>query len=207
MPKQFILFDFDGVIVDSFQAAYDVARMICPHLTEEQHRTRFEGNIHDWEEPVDRHTKECRQDIDFFAEYMPRLKISVIFPGMREVISGLAKGYTLVIVSSTVSSSIQEYLDSHDLAQYFSLVMGADVHTSKVEKITMVFEKYKIGPRNCVFITDTLGDMHEAEKAGVGAIGVTWGFHASETLERGDPYRLVKSPRDLQAAISDYFAT
>ncbi|MDD2657049.1 MAG: HAD hydrolase-like protein [Candidatus Pacebacteria bacterium] len=206
MTKNFILFDFDGVIADSFRAAYGVANMMCPHLTEDEHRRRFEGNIHDWEEPVDRHTKDCRQDIDFFEEYVPRLKKSEIFSGMKEIIAGLAQGYTLVIVSSTVTSPIQDYLNTRDLATYFSWVMGADVHTSKVEKIKMVFEKYEIGPESCVFITDTLGDILEAEKTGIGAIGVTWGFHKPETLKRGNPFRLVDSPDVLPVAISDYFS-
>ena len=206
MEKKFILFDFDGVIADSFRAAYDVASMMCPHLTEDEHRRRFEGNIHDWEEPIDRHTKDCRQDIDFFEEYVPRLEKSEIFSGMKEVIADLAQKYTLVIVSSTITSPIQSYLNTNNLSSYFSWVMGADVHKSKVEKIKMVFEKYEIGPESCVFITDTSGDMLEAEKTGVGAIGVTWGFHKSETLKSGNPFRLVNSPDVLSVAISDYFA-
>ena len=206
MTKNFILFDFDGVIADSFQAAYDVANMMCPHLTEDEHRRRFEGNFHDWEEPVDRHTKDCREDVDFFEEYVPRLQKSGIFSGMKEVIAELAQRYTLIIVSSTITSPIQDYLDTHDLSKYFSWVMGADVHKSKVEKIKMVFEKYSIGPANCIFITDTLGDMREAEKTDMGAIGVTWGFHKLETLEQGEPFRLVETPSALAVAIADYFA-
>ncbi len=84
--------------------------------------------------------------------------------------------------------------------------MGADVHKSKVEKIKMVFEKYSIGPKDCIFITDTLGDMREAEKTGIDAIGVTWGFHKIETLEQGEPFRLVETPPALATAIADYFA-
>ena len=48
MKKNYVLFDFDGVIVDSFLHAFEVNKMIYPHLTEKEYRMRFEGNINDW---------------------------------------------------------------------------------------------------------------------------------------------------------------
>lgn len=206
MKKKFILFDFDGVIADSFRPAFEIQKIICPHLTEDIYRKRFEGNINDWEEPINIHTEECRHDIDFFTEYIPRMKKEVqIVPGIKEIIIELEKNYTLIVISSTITSPIQEFLEGHDLANHFAQVMGNDVHTSKVEKMKMAFEKYDIEPKNCVFITDTLGDMHEAKKMSVGAIGITWGFHTPETLQRGKPFRLVEKPSDLLTAVANYF--
>ncbi len=206
MKKKFILFDFDGVIADSFLPAFEIQKMICPHLTEDIYRKRFEGNINDWEEPINVHTEECRHDIDFFTEYIPRMKKEVqIVRGMKEVILELEKNYRLIVISSTITSPIQEFLEGHDLANHFAQIMGNDVHTSKIKKIKMVFEKYGVKSKDCVFITDTLGDMHEAEKTGVGTVGITWGFHTPETLLRGKPFRLVEKPSDLLTAVADYF--
>lgn len=206
MKNPFILFDFDGVIADSFKPAFEVQKMICPNLTEANYRKRFEGNINDWEEPTNVHTEECRHDIDFFTEYIPKMKREAkIVQGIKEVIIELEKNYTLIVISSTITSPIREFLEEHDLADHFVQIMGNDVHTSKVEKMKMVFEKYDIGSSDCVFITDTLGDMREASHVGIGAIGITWGFHASETLRKGKPFRLVEKPNDLLSAVSDYF--
>jgi phosphoglycolate phosphatase-like HAD superfamily hydrolase len=208
MKKPFILFDFDGVIADSFQPAFEVQKMICPHLTEDGYRKRFEGNINDWEEPVNVHTEACRHDIDFFTEYIPRmLKEVQIVPGITEVIINLEKNYTLVVISSTITSPIRGFLERHDLANHFAQIMGNDVHTSKVEKMKIVFDTYGIEPNDSVFITDTLGDMREAEKMKVGAIGVTWGFHTPDTLLRGKPFRIVEGPTGLLKAVPDYFST
>jgi phosphoglycolate phosphatase len=207
MQKKFILFDFDGVIVNSFDVIYGVMSMMCPHVTEEEYKKRFEGNIHDWEEPRSRHTKECRLDLDFSKEYQSKVKNGVsLFPGMRETISKLVTDYTLIIISSTTTDLICEFLESNNLAQYFEAVMGSNVHTSKVEKIKMVFNTYSVQAELCVFVTDTLGDIREAAKMKVGAIAVTWGFHTSETLAKGSPFRLIESPEALLAAVSDYFA-
>ena len=66
--------------------------MICPHLTEDNYRRGFEGNINDWKEPINVHTEECQHDIDFFEKYIPRMKKEVqIVLGMREVIVELER--------------------------------------------------------------------------------------------------------------------
>ncbi len=207
MQKKFILFDFDGVIVDSFKPAFDVQKMRCPHLTEENYRKRFEGNINDWQDPADVHTPECRLDLDFFKEYIPRMKTEVrVVPQMESVISELEKQYTLIVISSTISAPIKELLEFEGLAPHFAEIMGNDVHKSKIEKMKMVFAKYGAAPSDCVFITDTLGDMREAEKMNVAAIGVAWGFHSIDTLEKGKPFRIVKTSKELLGAVGDYFS-
>lgn len=204
--NKFILFDFDGVIADSFRLAFEIQKIICPHLTEDIYRKLFEGNINDWEESINVHTEECRHNVDFFTEYVPRMKKKVqIVPGIKEVIIELEKSYKLIVISSTITSPIQEFLEEHDLANHFAQIMGNDVHKSKIEKMKMVFEEYSVEAESCVFITDTLGDMHEAEKMEVGAIGITWGFHTPETLRRGKPFRLVEKPNELLTAVADYF--
>lgn len=206
METRFILFDFDGVIADSFRSAFDVQKTICPHLSEDDYRLAFEGNVNDWKEPTSVHTEECRDDIDFFAEYIPKMEKEVgVFSGMEEVVRELEKNYTMVVVSSTITNPIKEFLEKHNLAAHFAEIMGNDVHTNKVEKIKMVFEKYEVGASDCVFITDTLGDMREAEKAGVGSIGVTWGFQKAETLHKGKPFLLVDEPTKLPDVVKRYF--
>jgi phosphoglycolate phosphatase len=206
MPKPIILFDFDGVIADSFQQAFGVRKMMCPLITEDTYRKYFEGNIYDADTSDVTHTEHCRHDIDFFAEYMPKLKQEApIVAGMQEVVVALEKKYTLVIISSTTSNAIKEYLIDHNLNDHFTQILGKDVSESKVEKMNIVFETYGVTPSDCVFITDTLGDLREAEQVHVGAIGVTWGYHTQETLLRGKSFRIVEKPGDLVYAVRDYF--
>jgi len=204
MTKKNILFDFDGVIVDSFAACFEVSRAIHPILTEETYRKRFEGNInHAFTDQE--HDDRCRHDINFFDELRPRLAQAPVFEGMLDVIDELHKEYRLVIVSSTISAPIREYLEGHNIANHFDDILGNDIHTSKVEKIKMVLQKYTLEAGDCVFVTDTLGDMREAAEVGVGAIAVSWGFQRHATLEQGKPFRVVDAPADLLKAVSAYF--
>jgi phosphoglycolate phosphatase len=82
-------------------------------------------------------------------------------------------------------------------------VLGYDFHTSKVVKINYLLDKYKISPENSVFITDTLGDVREANECNVKSIGVTWGLHKEDTLKMGNPEKIIENPIDLFDAIEE----
>lgn len=207
MEKKIVLFDFDGVIIDSFEGAFKVEKIFEPALTREWMRKRFDGNINDSLFNEQGRVPTEDEDNEFYGAYVPVMMKCKIFPGMPDVMKSLSENYPLIIVSSTITSPIREYMEEHRVAGYFKEIMGNDVHKSKVEKIKMVFDKYGAGPDGCVFITDTLGDIREAEKTGVKSIAVTWGFHDRETLARGNPIVLVNKPEELPIEIEKYFET
>ena len=88
----------------------------------------------------------------------------------------------------------------------FLKVLGSDIHTSKVEKMKFLLGEYQLSAQDCIFITDTLGDIREAAHVSIQTIGVTWGFHDRQTLLSGDPYRIVDEPSEIPKMISDYFS-
>jgi len=197
--KTFLLFDFDGVIVDSFEAAY-----ACSKLgTREEYKKLFYGNVY---EEIEKNYPGKDNEIPvaedpFFSNYIPRLMALDPVVGMPDVLSRLAQSHTMAVVSSTINAPIQAFLDKHDIAAHFDTVMGADVHKSKVHKIKLAFDMYDAVPEQCLFITDTLGDMREAGKAGVAALGVSWGWHDHATLAQGSPIAIADTPSQLHDAI------
>jgi phosphoglycolate phosphatase len=132
------------------------------------------------------------------------LKLPII-DGIREALVELSDKYRLIIISSTISSPIRDWLIGHNLLNYFDVIMGADIHTSKEEKFKMVFEKYKIGPDDCVFITDTLGDLKEASRLGISSLAVTYGFHNEDKLINGNPAGLIRKPKDIVVEVEKYW--
>jgi phosphoglycolate phosphatase len=193
---KFIFFDFDGVIADSFAAAFAVNKMIFPSSTEDDYRKRFEGNIN--ENPSDVALQEQpKAGVDFFKEYALLLPKCPMFDSIEDVIKKLAESYTLIIVSSTTSDLIKEYLKLHQLDHCFKEIMGNDIHKSKITKIEIALSKYGMAEADCLFITDTLGDIKEAHHVGIKTIAVTWGYQAKQTLEIGQPSVIVDTPAEL----------
>lgn len=203
MHKRMVIFDFDGVICDSWWLTHKTSKKAFPGLTEEEHRQGFEGNIYEAEKAWSHLTKV---DIDYFDEYQKEMHLVKFFLEMESVIRRLSKVYTLVIVSSSTNDVIYRYLKRESIDSEFTDVLGADVHASKHEKIQMLFAKYSFAAADCVMITDTTGDIKEARMAGVDCIAVTWGFHSAETLARSAPFRVVQKPGDIEPAIEAYFS-
>jgi phosphoglycolate phosphatase len=202
--KKLILYDFDGVIVDSFPISFGILREKNPNITEQDYRDCFLGNFYEEE-------MRGRPDIvwgapeEFFSKYADKLMSMPPVPGMVPVIQELAKEFTQVIVTSTINSPVQEYLKTYKLDQYFEAVLGKEDGHSKTEKIQTAVARFEGDVKNALFITDTLGDLKEANRAGVRSIAVTWGFHDRETLEKGSPFAVVVEPQELISAVRGMF--
>ena len=196
-----LMFDFDGVIVDTFSLCHIISNSISP-VSEDEYRTRFEGNIND----VVNKAPPIRK-ADYFSEYTPELMKCEPFIELIEAIKNLAHKYTLVIISSTISPSIDSFLQKTGLRNYFSDILGNDVEKSKIKKIGMVLEKYKTDPSQALFITDTLGDIKEASACSVKSIAVSWGYNNEATLTKGNPYKIISDKKELVPAVEEYFKT
>ena len=105
----------------------------------------------------------------------------------------LAKKYSLFIISSNQEEALNIYFQNNKFTHIFKEIMGAETHQSKVEKFKYLFEKYKLQSEDCVFVTDTLGDILEGNKAGIRTVAVDFGFHGRDRLEKGNPFKIVSS--------------
>lgn len=202
-----VLFDFDGVIVESFDMILETVREYNdPKLTADEFRSWSLGNV--------RASKQIQEDPDFhkydmnpgtfFYTYRERLLTMKPKPGMREVIERMAQNHRLAIVSSSLSAPIQDFLVQEQLEEFFEGVYGVDVHPSKKVKFEQLFEKYTTPADQFLFVTDTLGDIKEASEVHIPSIGVTWGFHAEQTLAEGVPVGIASSVDELNALLSTY---
>jgi len=208
MNKQILLFDFDGVIVNTFELCFSITKKFNSDLSHDAYLALFEGNIYDGLKKKNGGIYDKKQENDergFFEIYTPQLLEIGPVPGMSEIIKELEKDYVLIMLTSTINSPINSYLEKYGLHKYFDKIFGADVHKSKEEKIKMVFQEFNVKPNDCLFITDTLGDMREAEKAGIQVMGVLWGFHPEKTLEKGNPIALARAPADIIFEVNKYF--
>ncbi|MBV9159621.1 MAG: HAD family hydrolase [Candidatus Kaiserbacteria bacterium] len=205
MPRRFVLFDFDGVIADALPLAYDVARTMHPHMTREEYIPLWDENIYESTKKLNC-GPDCRRSAEeFFAEYTPRRDEIQIVAGAKEMVQRLATDYTLCVISSSLSLDVMAFLERFEIAQHFADILGMDVHESKIERINTILARYDATQRDCVFVTDTVGDMREARKSGIDAIAVSWGFQPGERLAKESPVALVERPADLPAAVAVYF--
>lgn len=199
-----ILFDFDGVIVNSCQLSWEINREWMSDLTYTEIQDWAEGNVYN---------SKLREDFDesFYGLYFERYKEKIVqllpVEGMDRVIKYLdLQGFKLIIVSSADENSIKDFLKKYDLEKYFTEILGKNFHPSKVEKIKIVGEKYKIKPEETLLVTDSVGDIKEAHEAKTKAIGVIWGLHEKERLEKNGADFIAENPNDILEGIKKILA-
>lgn len=200
--KKVVLFDFDGVLVNTLQFSYQIHKDKNENFTWQRFQDFSNGNFHEEFQKALTQERFVLVD-DFYGKYNDKLREVRINEILHDTIVYLSKYYTLAIISSTETVHIKEFLQREKLIDYFSDIVGSDIHTSKVVKITMMLEKYHLSSSDTVFVTDTLGDIREASVCNVSSIGVTWGLHDALTLQKGSPIAIVDEPLLLTSAIKN----
>lgn len=201
--RKLLIWDFDGVIVDSFELGFKVnLEEPTPALTREEYRKLFVGNV--YEHPLVQSSieKTGGTEKSFMSRYRENMHSLVPIQGMKELIASLAEGGVIQsIVSSTWSDNIEIFLSEHGMRNFFDDVLGSDIERSKVKKFNTLSEKYQIPLSNALFVTDTLGDLREAAHVQMPAIAVSWGFHLNEHLEQGVSLAIVHKVSELKQAL------
>jgi phosphoglycolate phosphatase-like HAD superfamily hydrolase len=184
MNKKVIIFDFDGVIIDSWHHSYSRNLKDWPDLQPHQHKSFFNGNI--FEEiakmPPSVVSKEDMEKW-LLEEFYPAKKKLPMFVGIAEVVKKLAEEYILVINTSATFISTQEYLAEQGLDVVFDKIYGLEISKDKIQKFKQILEDYHVTAEECVLVTDTVGDVLEAQHCAIASIVVTYGYQDRSFFE------------------------
>lgn len=192
-----VVFDFDGVIDDNYEKHFALSQRQIAGLTREEHRRLFEGNIHAEREKL----KHRTTDFDLQRHMSEYKQDRTVEEEVKRTMLGLARRYTLGIITSAKEEGIRAYLEKNGLSDAFSFLYGFETDRSKVKKFLRVKEEYGLGDEELVLVTDTLGDIREARTAGVRSIAVDFGYHERERLEKGKPTAIVSRFSDIPTTI------
>lgn len=199
-----IIFDFDGVLADSFEVVFamnnEAATRINKSLTREEYASCFEEHINARMAQLFSLNEEEKQNfVDSKASLFPQYynaQSVFLFDFAEELIIEMNKHGELWIVSSSPSELIESILESRGLKQYFSRIVGQNRQPKNIFFKTALMHK-KEG--EVFFITDTTGDIKEARKTGIPftIIAVSWGFHTPDLLIKETPDLLAKNSKEI----------
>lgn len=194
-----ILFDYDGVLEDNYEAHLAFSMQKYRDLTREEHRQLFEQNIHLGLEAL----KGRDTDFDFRGHFHEVRERAVMPSEMKQVLQKLSHSFQLGIVTSAREGSILASLERNGVASYFSFVYGYETGVLKTDKMRKILSEFDLDPSECLFVTDTLGDIREAKEAGIQSIGLDSGYHERERLAKGNPLRIISTLSELFDALED----
>lgn len=177
-----ILFDVDGVLIDSFDANLVFYQNLLskagyPPPTAAQFWKIFHASMADC---IKRFTKQS-SDAEVQRIWEMGNKRIVAYPnhllklqkGVKEVVQKLYKKYPLGIVTSRVRNGVFEFSDLSALQQYFSTTVAYEDtknHKPDPEPLLLAAKNLLIKPSEAVYIGDLENDVQAAKAAGMKVI-------------------------------------
>ncbi|MEL7256999.1 MAG: HAD-IA family hydrolase [Pseudomonadota bacterium] len=218
-PLRLVIFDVDGTLVDSqsdivaaMTAAFQDADQPVPNratilsivgLSLDQAMAKLAPNL----------TSATRmQMVEGYKNAYIGLRTktgvaesSPLYPGARDVLELFRKQDNLLLGVATGKSrrGLDKLLEAHDLGDVFMTQQVSDHHPSKPHPsmIKAALAETGVEAKHAVMIGDTSYDMDMARAAGIGAIGVSWGYHNVSLLTSAD--RIVSTFPELPHALEE----
>ena len=209
-----IIFDYDGVIVDSFPNVHDVYKIICKKL-----KKSCPEDLEDFKRLYGHSSSEAYSQLGFSEK--ERIKGNIIFKeeilkkepnpfgGIIKVLKDLHKNYKLAVISSSYKEEVKQKLEKLGLLKLFDFILAKESHIGRFEKtesIKKVMNNLKIKSNNVLLIGDRNIDFIEGSKAGLKNILLVdygWGYDSKEIPEYQQKV-LVKIPNDILEAVKKF---
>ncbi len=181
-----VIFDLDGVIVDTAEHHYLAWKRLCEELgipcpPERKDQVRGVSRrrsleiILDGREVTDEEAEELMARKDrYYQELIQGLSPKDLLPGVRELLFDLRQKGVRVAVA-TVSKNARDVLMRLEILQEFDvLIDGYSGARSKPEPDLFLYAAAKMGipPSECLVLEDAPAGIEAAEAAGMYAIGV-----------------------------------
>lgn len=188
-----LVFDFDGVLENTFALNFKLSKMKFPNLTKEEYIRWHDGNVIKNVSEV----KVINEEFDYDYEKTKELLKFEMDIEIKNIIKKLGNKFDLFIITSASEILLEKYLKKNSVNS-FKKILGKETHGSKIKKFNMLFKEENKKPHEILFITDTLGDILEANEVKVLSIGTTWWtFQSKEKLKIGNPLRIFEKKSEL----------
>jgi len=209
-----IIFDMDGTLIDSIDVYHAILKDVMECLGMELTSSReilFESlsqgkRLSDIIFPPDLENRRRIVEqfnalaIDAFKETFLRGKVELI-DGVSRVLDELkGRGFSLAIVTSSMTEVVVPFLKGRNLYSYLNCVLGrTEVPQLKPspEPLLKCMEILSVEPRETIYVGDSAVDIQAGKAAGVWTVGVLTGASDLILLKAEAPDAILHSMGDL----------
>lgn len=189
-----IIYDFDGVLVDSVEikrrAFFNIFKPFGLEVSSKVYNYHIEDNRNRFL------TIKYGQEIlgyndDFYNEMLDKFKRSVVnevilsteIPGALDFIKKMSKkGNTQFVMSGTPQGELEQIIKAREWDPYFLGVYGTP--TKKEDHIEHVLKHYNIDNRDIIFFGDMMSDYRAAKKFSIPFVARSFnGFFEIENVK------------------------
>ncbi|HBG81232.1 TPA: carotenoid oxygenase [candidate division CPR2 bacterium] len=208
MPKQVIIFDFDGTIADSLESFIKVTNDFADKFGFEKFTKESIENFRDntlWENVKRIKISKLKsyrllgKILDNLGKTIPNTKP---FPGIKASLKELKKnGHTLGILTTNRVQNVEQFLKKHEL-EFFDFIHSCSLF-GKSKVINKIMDELKIEAKDVIYVGDEVRDIEAARKAKIPIIAVGWGYNSKKLLQKYNPDYLIDKPRELVEVLNE----
>ena len=209
-----VIFDFDGTLVDSFEAVMAVVHQTTKHkpLADINYVTTLRDSgmglrkavvglgIPIWKWPW-----FLRDGQRLFKKEIERIPL---FTGVEDVLKSLhEQHFELYIISNNSRENINRFLSEKGLLIYFKNIYGTVASIglpSKEHVIRKVLKENRLSSSDVIYVGDEVSDIEAAHKMHMPVIAVTWGYNSERLLFDHNPTVIVRSPAQINKVITEW---
>lgn len=209
IDKKTILFDFDGVLVDSLPVVANIHNEILRHFGKEivvtpaLIRTHWKDNWQNlYKDAYGFLESEIPTTVPLFQKFAAEQFPSVcVYQGMAEAVKHLSKVFHLVMLSGNYSVIVVQTLMKEKLDKYFLRIFGNDdfggVDKANPRFFYRALDVLNLEKDNAILLTDTAGEIYAAKKADIPVVACSWGWQDRDDLIAAAPDYLADDPDEL----------
>ena len=183
-----LLFDLDGVIVDTAKYHYLAWKQLAQELGihfDEKDNERLKGisrmasfdiilSLDNRTMSQERKEACCKKKNDIYVDYIHKLQQEEILPGVKEFIKDAkAKGYKTALGSASRNAEL--ILKRLDITELFDKIIdGTKVEKAKPDPEVFLKGAQELGiqPESCIVFEDSVAGIKAAHNGGMKAVGI-----------------------------------
>jgi HAD superfamily phosphatase (TIGR01681 family) len=201
--KKYIIFDFDGTLVDVLHIVEDIFKKIVKKygygdITDKEIESLRSMDaieiIRSFKFPIWKIPKLSKAVRKQLAE---RANETKPFKHIKELLATLkSKGFKLAILTTNKKSTVKSILKINNI-NYFDAIESSGGIFNKSKYIIRFLKKNNLKNEDVVYIGDEIRDIKAAQDVGIEIIAVTWGLNKRDVLEKNNPDYLVDKPSQI----------
>ncbi len=213
MSFSLIIFDYDGVLIDSLADAISAGREFCRAISHDRVPTQeiiAALEIMTYPEiarSIGLGPAQAEGFCSYVFEYFETIGSAMkFFPEMESLLHRM-EANNIAIVSGNSRDVIFAKLAAHNLAENIPCILGALEPGDKAQKIHKVCHHFSVAAERACMVGDSVSDIRYAKRAGVHSIAATWGWQSRDLLVGENPDFIVDSVRELAALLDSGYST
>jgi len=203
-----LVFDFDGTIVDSLRAVFEIGNRIAPKFgfrqVKEDEIETFRGKgsrkvletlkISVYKAPFV--LGEIKKELSKETERLP------VVEGIGKALRELTKnGVKIGILTSNTEDNVKKFLRKNDL-DFFDFIYCRSSLFGKDKVIRKMLKEKQLEPSKVIYIGDETRDIEACKKCHLQIVAVSWGFNSHEVLKSHGADWVIDHPIQLLSLVS-----